>query len=464
MADRQEQKFRQLTEQPVNGLICRLAVPCIINMLVTGFYNMADTFFVGMMNNTSATGAVGVVFTMMSILQSVGIFCGQGGGVFIARALGAQNHKEASDMAATSFYTAIAMGAVICVFGQIFLEPLAYLLGSTETILPYTKQYLRIILVGAPWVIATFVLMNQLRYQGSAVYSTLGTLCGAILNIGLDPILIYTLDMGVAGAALGTVIGQAVSFLVLLGGCARGSTLSLHPSHIQLNAYYYKWLIKGGLPSFARHALTSVATILLNHAVHPYGDAAIAAMGIVQRIMNLGASAMIGFGQGFQPVCGYNYGAKLYKRVKQAFFFCVKGSFAFLLTVSVLGFIFAPELVAIFRDDPEVVAIGIVALRFRCVTFPLYSWIVISNMLQQSTGRHVAATFFSVAKEGLFFIPMLWILVPAWGLLGVQMTQSAADVLTMCCAVPIQLRILRGLDKMAKGAGKENLQYERQGK
>lgn len=448
MSDRQEQKFLQLTEQPINGVICKLAVPCIINMLVTGFYNMADTFFVGMMNNTSATGAVGVVFTMMSILQSVGIFCGQGGGVFISRALGAQNHKEASDMAATSFYTAVALGVVICVLGQIFLEPLAYLLGSTETIIPYTKQYLWIILVGAPWVIATFVLMNQLRYQGSAAYSTAGTLFGAILNIGLDPLLIFTFDLGVAGAALATIIGQFVSFLILLAGCAKGSTLSLHLSHLKLNAYYYKWLIKGGLPSFSRHALTSLATIMLNHAVHPYGDAAIAAMGIVQRIMTLGASAMIGFGQGFQPVCGYNYGAKLYHRVKQAFWFCVKGSFVILLVFSIFGFIIAPQFIGIFRDDPEVIAIGVAALRFRCVSFPFYSWIVISNMLQQSTGRTIPATFFSMAKEGLFFIPMLWILTPTLGLLGIQMTQTAADIITMCCAIPIQVHILRDLDKL----------------
>lgn len=445
MENRQDQKFRQMTESSVKGLICRLSVPCIINMLVTGIYNMSDTFFISMMDNSSATAGVGVVFSMMSIIQAIGIFCGQGGGVFISRALGKQDQDGASNMAATSFYISIALGILICTFGQVFLGPLSYLLGSTETILPYASAYLRIILFGAPWMIAAFVLTNQLRYQGSAIYSTFGILSGAIVNIGLDPLLIFVFDMGISGAAYATIFGQLVSFLVLLAGCVKGSTLSLDPRRIQVKVFYYTMLIKGGLPSFARHALTSMATICLNHAIQPYGDAAIAAMSVVQRIMTLGSCVMIGFGQGFQPVCGYNYGARLYNRVKQGFWFCVKGSFAFLLTYSIVGFIAAPQLVGIFSNDPDVIRVGTVALRLQFISFPAQSWIVISNMLQQSIGRTIPATFFSVARQGVFFIPLLWILSAALGLQGILMTQTGADILTIICAIPIQLKILRSL-------------------
>lgn len=440
-----EAKYRQMTEPPVGRLICRLAVPCIISMLVTSFYNMADTYFVGMMQSNAATGAVGVVFSMMAIIQAVGFFFGQGSGTYISRELGKQNYREASNMAATGFYSAIAAGIVICVLGQIFLEPLAYLLGSTETILPYTEAYLRVILIGAPWMAASLVLNNQLRFQGSAGYAMVGIVTGAVLNIALDPILIFYFDMGVAGAGWATIISQFISFCLLLIGCSRGSNIHIHIKNVRLQFFYFKWIIKGGLPSLARQCLASVATICLNHAAQPYGDAAIAAMGVVQRVMQFGASAMLGFGQGFQPVCGFNYGAALYSRVRKGFWFCVKSTGVFLIGVSILGSIFAPQIIALFRDDPEVIAFGGAALRFQCMTFWVQSWVVISNMMQQSIGRTVPATFLSVARQGLFFIPAVLILPMFFGAAGIQMAQSTADMLTFLCAVPIQLHVLRHL-------------------
>ena len=296
MEDKQEQKFHQMTEEPVGRLICHLALPCIISMLVTAFYNMADTFFVGMLDSDSATGAVGVVFSLMAIIQAVGFFFGHGSGNFISRELGKHHYEEASNMAATGFFSALATGLVICVLGQIFLEPLAYLLGSTDTILPYAKAYLRFILLGAPWMTASLVLNNQLRFQGSAAYAMVGITSGAVLNIALDPLLIFVFGMGVAGAALATIISQFISFCLLLVGCSRGGNLRIRVSRVQLKWSYYSQVIRGGLPSLARQGLASIATICLNLAAKPYGDAAIAAMGVVQRIMMFGASAMIGFG------------------------------------------------------------------------------------------------------------------------------------------------------------------------
>ena len=252
MEDKQEQKFHHLTEDPVSSLICRLALPCIISMLVTAFYNMADTFFVGMLNSNPATGAVGVVFSLMAIIQAVGFFFGHGSGNFISRELGKQHTETASNMAATGFFAALATGLVICILGQIFLTPLANFLGSTPTILPYARDYMRVILFGAPWMTASLVLNNQLRFQGSAVYGMVGIVSGAVLNIGLDPLLIFVFDMGIAGAAWATIFSQFVSFCLLLVGCTRGGNLHIHISRVQLKPSYYLMILKGGLPSLAR--------------------------------------------------------------------------------------------------------------------------------------------------------------------------------------------------------------------
>ena len=449
MDDQQTKKYKQMTETPVGPLILRLAMPCIVSMLVTAFYNMADTFFVGMLKSNAATGAVGVVFSLMAIIQAIGFFFGQGSGNFISREIGHKNYEGASEMASTGFFSALATGVLICALGLLFLEPLAYLLGSTDTILPYTKAYLSVILLGVPWMTASLVLNNQLRFQGSAAYAMVGITSGAVLNIGLDPLLIFTFDLGIAGAAWATIISQFVSFCLLLAGCRRGGNLRLGISHVRLRLYYFGWIFKGGLPSLARQGLASVATICLNHAAMPYGDAAIAAMGVVQRIMMFGGSAMIGFGQGFQPVCGFNYGARLYHRVKEGFWFCVKVAAVFLLVIGALGFAFAPQLIALFRDDPGVIAIGTVALRFQCVTFFFQAWITMSNMMLQTIGRTVPATFVAMARQGIFFIPLVWLLsLSPLGLLGVQMAQSVSDLLTLAAAVPIQLYVLRQMSQM----------------
>lgn len=432
-----------MTQPPVSKLICQLAFPCIISMLVTSFYNMADTIFVGMLNNTAATGAVGVVFSLMAIIQAVGFFFGHGSGNYISRELGKKNYAEASNMAATGFFSSLIAGLLICLVGQVFCDRLAYLLGSTDTILPYTKDYMRIILIGAPWMAGSLVLNNQLRYQGNAVYAMIGIVSGALLNIGLDPLLIFTFDLGVAGAGWATIISQFVSFCILYIGCSKGDTLKISIRKFKCKWYYYKMIIQGGLPSLARQCLASFATISLNQIAGSYHDAAVAAMGIVQRIMMFGASTMIGFGQGFQPVCGFNFGAGLYHRVRKGFWFCVKVSFIFLTAASALMFIFAPNMISWFQNDPEVIRCGALALRFQCISFPAQSWIVMSNMMEQSIGRTASATFISAARQGIFFIPALFLLNYLFDLTGMQMAQMVSDLLTLVCAIPIHIYVLK---------------------
>ncbi len=446
----QEKKYKQMIEPPVEKLICKLAVPCIISMLVTSFYNMADTYFVGQLNDNSASGAVGVVFSMMAVIQAVGFFFGQGSGTFISRALGEKEYTQANEMAATGFYASLTIGFLICIFGQIFLEPLARFLGSSKTILPHTKAYLQVILIGAPWMTASFVLNNQLRFQGGAMYAMIGITTGAIINIILDPIMIFNMNLGVAGAGWATIISQLISFTMLYIGCTKGNNIRIRLRNVRIKGYYFLMIFKGGLPSLARQSLASLATICLNNVARPMGDAVVASMGIVQRISMFGASTMLGFGQGFQPVCGFNYGAKRYDRVKKGFWFSVKISTAGLLVISALGFAFAPQLIALFRNDPEVIACGSLALRFQCMTLPLHGWIVMCNMMEQSIGRTIPATFLSVARQGLFFIPLIWILSFLFHLLGVQMTQACADLLTFLCTIPIHIYVLRHLETEKK--------------
>ena len=437
-----EQKYRTMTEAPVRGLIVKLAIPTMISMLVTSFYNMADTFFVGKLG-PSATGAVGVVFSVMAIIQAVGFFFGHGSGNYISRARGAHDVSGAENMAATGFFSALIGGTVIMIGGLLFLEPLALALGSSKTILPYAVDYLRWILIGAPYMTASLVLNNQLRFQGNAIYAMIGLVSGAVINIALDPLLIFTFDLGVSGAAIATIVSQLASFVILLIGIYRSNAIDIRLRNFRPTVERYRIIVNGGTPSLFRQGLNSVATICLNVAARAYGDYAIAGMSIVTRIMQFANSCLIGFGQGFQPVCGFNYGAKKFDRVREGFWFCVKLSTAVLLVLAATCFAFAPEIVALFQDDAGVVEVGRIALRLQCITFPLAGWIVMSNMMSQTIGKAIPASFLAMARQGLFFIPAVLILPRFLGVLGVELAQAAADGITIAVAIPLQLKILR---------------------
>ena len=394
--------------------------------------------------NTSATAAVGVVFPLMAIIQAFGFFFGHGSGNYISRQLGAKEVEDASKMSATGFVSAFLMGCVILVVGFIFTDPLLRVMGATPTILPYAREYMRIILIGAPYMTASLVLNNQMRFQGSAVYSMVGIASGAVINIALDPLLIFGFDMGIAGAAVATIISQFISFCLLIAGTFRGGNLRLNLRDFTPCRKYYQNILKGGFPSLCRQGLGSFATICLNLMAGPYGDAAIAAMSIVSRIANFAASVVIGFGQGFQPVCGFNYGAKLYHRVRHGFWFCVKFSSIFLTAVAIAGWICADGLIEIFlKNDPQVVEYGSLALRLQCITFPLLGWITISNMMLQTIGKAVKASLLAMSRQFLFFVPVILLLPGIFGMLGVQLSQPIADAATFLLAVPLSIGVLR---------------------
>ena len=429
-------RYEYLTQTPVPKLISRLAVPTILSMLVTGIYNTADTFFVGRIS-TQATAAVGLVFSVMAVIQAMGFFCGQGSGTYLSRMLGAGKKQEANEVAATGFALALILGVIVAILGNVFARPLGYALGAGDTTIHDTLLYMRIILLGAPFMMAQFVINNQLRFQGSAVYAMVGLLCGAAINIGLDPLLMFVFHMGVAGAAIATVSGQFISFVVLLIGSAQGDNIHLKISNVRLNSHYLKEIINGGSPALARQGLAAIATLLLNQTAGQMGgDAAIAGMSVVTRVLMLLASALIGFGQGYQPVCGFNYGAGLYGRVKEGYFFCVKYGTIILTAASALCLAFAPQIISFFRDDPEVIAVGTVALRAQAISLPLMATIVITNMMLQSTGKGLKASIASSARNGIFFIPMILILPRLFGLFGVEISQACADVLSFLLAIP----------------------------
>ena len=430
----------------------RLAIPTITTMLITAFYNMADTFFVGQLNNTSATGAVGVVFSFMAIIQACGFFFGQGSGNVISRLLGQEKTDEAERLASIGFFSALIVGALISVLGLIFLTPLARLLGSTDTILPYAKDYLRIILIGAPYMTSSLVLNNQLRFQGNAFYGMLGIGAGAVLNVVLDPIFIFGLDMGVAGAALATVISQFAGFCILLFCCTRGDNLRIRLRLFRPNFADYRLILQGGFPTLCRQGLSSASTICLNYMAGVFGgDPAIAAMSVATRVTHLAFSAVIGFGQGFQPVCGFNYGAGLLGRVKKAFWFCAGVSTLILLGGATVGFVFASQLIGLFSDDRQVVVDGALALRLQCIGLPFLGWFTSGNMMLQTIGKVGKASFLSMSRQGIFFIPlvlglpMLFLCLSgaASALLGVQLAQPVADILSFAVSIPLTVGVLR---------------------
>ena len=444
-----EEKYRQMIETPVNRLIPRLAVPTIISMLVTSIYNMADTFFVSQLS-TSASGAVGVMFSAMSMIQAIGFTLGMGSGNHISRSLGNRDEERAGVFAATAFYTAAIIGVGILAVGTLFSRQLVFFLGATETIAPYAQDYARYILIGAPFMMTSFVMNNILRSQGNAVFAMVGITVGGILNMILDPLLIFGLDLGISGAAIATMVSQIISFCILLYQCnARPDCIKIQLSKFRPSGKVYGEILHAGLPSFCRQGLASAAAVILNFAAGPYGDAAIAAMSIVTRFMMFINSSLIGFGQGFQPVCGFNFGAERYDRVLEAFWFCVKVAVIMLTVFGIVSFgISRPIITAFRREDLQVIEIGTLALRLQLLTMPFQAWVIMVNMLTQSIGYGFRASLVAMGRQGLFLIPALLILPKLFGILGLQMAQPIADMLTFVLATVIVSGILKEMRQM----------------
>lgn len=438
-----------MTTDPVCPLIVRLAVPTIISMLITAVYNTADTYFVSQLNK-SASGAVGIVMPLMALIQAVGFTLGMGAGSNISRLLGEKQNEKACEYGSKALFAAIALGAVITGVCFIFFEDLLLLLGSTDTILPFARDYAFYILCAAPLFTALFVLNNILRGEGKAFFSMMGVAAGGLLNIIIDPIFINNLSLGIAGAAIATAISQLVSVMILLMPFIFKKTIiRLSFSHLFRNAEVYLQILRIGLPSLLRQGLASLATILLNNSAANISDAAVSAMTIVTKVSMMINSAFIGFGQGFQPVVGYNHGAGLHGRVRRAFMFTLAVGTGLLTVLGIATWIFAERIMNAFIDDSEVVKIGIAALRAQCIATPFMAPGIVTNMVLQSVGKAFGASVLSSARQGLFFIPLILTLPHFFGTQGLIWSQPVADLLTLVAAIPFGVIFLKNLKKAA---------------
>ncbi|MBP3892695.1 MAG: MATE family efflux transporter [Atopobiaceae bacterium] len=439
-----EEKRREMLERPVQPLILSLAAPSIFANIVTTLYNLADTFFVGQMGITSASAAVGVAFVTMTVIQSVAFYFAQGTGIHMSRCLGAGRSDEAAVYVNTGIACTVTIGTLIAIVGHLFLDQLCYVGGATQTILPYARTYISIILFGAPFIASGFLMNMQLRFQGESFYSMLCMVAGAALNTILTPLFIFGLGMGIAGSALATVISEGVSFALLLIEMQRAGITPLGLRYVRVpDLAMIRTINNGGVPSFARQVMLGVATSLLNNAAAPFGDAAIAGIAVVQRITSVGNFFQIGIGQGFQPITGYNLGAKRYDRIREAYFTALRLAFISVASIGVITFIWAPQLIAIFRDDPAVVAFGTLTLRACSITMPFTGIAMVTNFLLQTSGKMWRATFLGACRLGLVLGPVVLVLPPLLGQLGVQIAQPTTDIITTLIALPMAYSMLK---------------------
>ncbi|MCQ2514565.1 MAG: MATE family efflux transporter [Ruminococcus sp.] len=438
-------QYDKMTKTPVSRLVIALSVPSIISMLITNVYNLVDTAFVGQLGN-SASGAVGIVFGYMSILQAVGFMFGQGSGSIISRMLGNKDTENAGIIASTGFFGSLILSGLLAVISYIFLNPLVFLLGSTSTIAPFAKDYLIYILISAPFITASFVMNNILRYEGKATLGMIGLMTGAVLNMCCDPVFMFVFDMGIAGAGLSTALSQFVGFSVLLSMFLRGKTQCRFSfSKISKNYRCFFDIIATGFPSMLRQGLNSCTTVLMNSEAAVYGDAAVAAMSIVTRISFFVFSVALGVGQGYQPVSGFNYGAGKYSRVRKGFRFTVLLSEGIIIIMSAIVILLSGSLIKIFRNDVDVIDIGTRALILQCIAQLVLPFCMVVEMQYQSTGGKLGATILSSLRGGVIFIPLLLILSHLRGLSGIQEAQPLSVVIALIPSVVFAISFFRRL-------------------
>lgn len=446
-------QYEKMTTAPVSGLILSLAVPSMVTTLITSIYNLADTFFVGQIG-TSAAAAVGVVFSIPMVLNALGFWVGTGASTLVSRMLGAKQDHEADVTASTAFFLSLLFGAAVAVAGLAAGEPLMRLLGATDSILPYAMSYGRFILMGAPFAASSLALSQCLRAEGKSRESMTGQVAGGILNMVLDPLFIFAFNLGIAGAAMATAFSQLVSWAILVSYYLRGKTqVHILPRLMAKRRSEYRLIFSAGFPSLCRHGCNMLANVVLNWMAGGWGDAAIAAMSICSRLLYLSNAVSNGMNQGSQPVIGYAHGMGNYRRVKEAFWFAVRISMASMAVFAVIGIVFAPGLIAIFRDDPQVVAVGSTALRLICLVLPLANFQSSASVLFQVVGKPLPSSLLIFSRQLAFYIPALLILPRLAGLIGVQMAGPAADLMTFCMAMPMVLHYFKKLPESAAADG-----------
>lgn len=419
-----------MESESISKVLLKLSVPAIIAMLINAIYNIVDTMFVGMLDNTSAIAAVSIVYPLFMFIGAIGVMFGAGGASYLSRLLGEKKKEKADKTLTSTIIIGCIFSLIFTAIGITFLDEFLLMYGATETIMPYAKEYGYVIVMGSIFTIGTAIMSNTVRAEGNSRYSMIAICIGAIINIILDPILMFNFNMGIKGAAVATVIAQLISFIFLLGYYYSNKNYIKFKINLfkpTFNMFFE--ILKIGIPIFVTQVLASFALGFMNLGAKPYGDAAVAAMGIVFRVMSIGFYIVFGIGQGFQPVAGYNYGAKNFTRLKEAIKISIKWSTIAALITSILFIIFAEECMLVFTRDREVVDIGIKAFRAASLLFPLFGYINTYAVLFQALGKAMGAFILSISRQGIFYIPLMYILPRFMGLSGVIFCQTAADAL-----------------------------------
>ena len=450
--NKKELRRKAILNDDVLPLLVKTSIPTIIGMLVMVIYNLTDTFFVGILNNKSMTAAIGIVFSFMSFIQAIGFWFGYGSGNIMSKKIGENEEKEAEIISSIGILFAIVIGILIAILSCFFVLPLSKFIGgiASENLLNFTVEYLKVIIISIPFGLYSITLYNQLRLCGNVKDGMIGLLIGMAVNMALDPILMFVFKFGFIGAGYATLIGQITGCIVLTNLSGKNGNIAVDLKKARINKDRVYHILAGGMPNFSRQSITSIALILLNVVASKYGDGVIAALTISSRILALAYMIMIGWGQGFQPICAMNYGAKQYDRVKRAFKFAVIGGTLFLFIAAILLYVFSELLIKTMSNDNEVILVGSEILRMQCITLPLLGYFAISSMLMQNIGQYFWASIISISRQGIFYIPLLYILSNIFGQFGIYLLQPVADVLSFGLAVIVVSKIKFSNDKCKK--------------
>ena len=448
----QETRRMMLLNDPIPRVIPKMAIPTIVAFLITSIYSLADTYFVSSLG-TNATAAVSVNASLDQMIMMCGSMLAMGANSYIARLLGEGDEKKASQVLSTSFFAAFAIGALLLVFGSIFMVPMVRLLGATPTCEQYSIDYATYILLAAPFMASNFVMNQCLRSEGSATLSMVGMGFGGILNIILDPIFIFGMDMGVAGASLATAISKLVSFAILVFPyVTRRSLLHLSIRNFKPTKDIISKVVSVGSSSMFRNGLNVISAILLNNIAGGISDSVLAAVGVSNKIMMFPFCIILGFGNGFQPVAGFNWGAKRFNRVEESYKFSAKISLIGSAVMALLIALFCDKLIILFAGtDMEMRRIGAFCILAQCIALPVHAWVAIVNMFCVGLGNAKGAMVLATSRQGSCFIPVVHLMALLFGAYGVASVQALADVLSMLLALPIMASMKKKLERAKSG-------------
>ena len=441
---RQQRRRQMMMNDPIYRVIPKMAVPTIVAFLINSIYSLADTYFVSSLG-TNATAAVSVNSSLDQLIMMCGSMLAVGANSYIARLLGEGEDKKASQVLSTAFFLAAGIGTLLLIFGSIFMVPMVRLLGATPTCEQYSIDYATYILLAAPFMAGNFVMNQCLRSEGSATLSMVGMGIGGILNCFLDPLFIFDLNMGVAGASLATAISKLVSFVILIFPyLTRRSLLHLSIKNFHFSRDIIGKIVSIGSSSMFRSGLAVVSGIMLNDIAGNFSDSVLAGIGVCTKIMMFPFGIILGFGNGFQPVAGFNWGAKRYDRVEESYRFSSRVALIGSIVMAVALAVCAEPVIMLFAGtDPEMTRVGALCLRLQCLALPLHAWVAIVNMLCVALGNATGAFLLATARQGSCFIPFVHLSAFLWQENGIAAVQALADVLSMFLAVPLAIMMMR---------------------